>query len=76
MTNLLDGQPMRTGLGQIASMRQSAWISRSKWYRFESMGRLDQKTVLVTVLVLVTGGANGAGAASVLRFCEEGARLE
>jgi NAD(P)-dependent dehydrogenase (short-subunit alcohol dehydrogenase family) len=33
------------------------------------MRRLEHKTVLVT------GGANGAGAASVLRFCEEGARL-
>jgi NAD(P)-dependent dehydrogenase (short-subunit alcohol dehydrogenase family) len=33
------------------------------------MGRLDQKAVLVT------GGANGAGAASVLRFCQEGARV-
>jgi NAD(P)-dependent dehydrogenase (short-subunit alcohol dehydrogenase family) len=33
------------------------------------MSRLAQKAVLVT------GGANGAGAASVTRFCEEGARL-
>jgi NAD(P)-dependent dehydrogenase (short-subunit alcohol dehydrogenase family) len=33
------------------------------------MGLLDHRTVVVT------GGANGAGAASVLRFCQEGARL-